>query len=366
MSTQPGSYPSGSLLAAEIAQQPLLWPTTLERVAQSRIAGAMHGSSVLFTGAGSSAYAAAAIVEAWPAAQAIPTTDLLVQSVDQIEAIAPSIVDGGFLVSLARSGDSPESVAVVKKFQRRFPSVRHLAVVCNAAGRLAQLPGVQAICLDPRTNDRSLAMTGSFSNLVLAGLALVESEQLAAEIPVICRQVDQSLARCNEALEQIARACRDRIVILASGMQALAREAALKIIELTAGRVMAMPETFLGFRHGPAGFLRADTPILCFLSSDSQKRLYEEDAIEDFRAKGLGRIAIIGEDRCSAPAEWRIAANAPSLPDALRTPFEIPFAQLLAYCISVHAQVDPDNPSPDGTITRIVKPFRIHEEIAAG
>ena len=356
-------YPGGSLLASEIAQQSALWPTTLERVRVFRSASRFEAGKAIFTGAGSSAYAGSAITEAWPAAKAIPTTDLLLLPVDQIKAMAPSIADGGFLVSLARSGDSPESAAVVEKFQRHFPSVEHIAIVCNAQGRLAGMPGVQAICLDPRTNDRSLAMTGSFSNLVLGGLALLDEGRLAVELPSICREVERNLAELNPILERIARSCKDRIVVLASGMQALCREAALKIVELTAGRVMAMPETFLGFRHGPVGFLREDTPIICFLSSDPQKRRYEEDVIEDLRAKGFGCLILIGDrNNPKAVPGWSLPASAPDLPDGLRTPFEIPLAQLLAYHLSLAAQVDPDNPSPDGTITRVVRPFRIHAE----
>ena len=360
------SYPSGSLLAVEIAQQPDLWPTTLERLRSARLGYEIRSAPVVFTGAGSSAYAASAIVEAWPSARAVPTTDLLLQSADQIQATLPTIAKGGVVVSLARSGDSPESAAVVEKFQRHFPQVRHLAIVCNANGRLAHLRGLQAICLDPRTNDRSLAMTGSFSNLVLAGLALLEEEHIPEKLPLICQRVGESLKRSNSVLEQIARTCEDRIVILASRMQAMAREAALKIVELTAGKVMAMPETFLGFRHGPVGFLRKETPIICFLSSDAQTRLYEEDVIENLRARGLGRVAIIGYGNSSLSGrEWSVPANAPELRDEFRTPFEIPYAQLLAYHLSVNANVDPDNPSPDGTITRVVKPFRIHEELAS-
>jgi tagatose-6-phosphate ketose/aldose isomerase len=206
-------------------------------------------------------------------------------------------------------------------------------------------------------------MTGSFSNLVLGGLALFGEEEIAYELPSICRRVDQGLIAMNPTLENIAQECNDRIVLLATGMQALCKEAALKIVELTAGQVMAMPETFLGFRHGAIGFLRESTPILCFLSNDPDKRRYEEDVIEDLRAKGLGRLVIIGETNVLISArDWSIPAGAPGLPDGLRTPFEIPVAQLLAYHLSVAAQVDPDNPSPDGTITRVVRPFRIHPD----
>lgn len=365
MSIQTSRYPVGSLLASEIAQQSALWPGTLERIKASEFAGNIYHINVLVTGAGTSAYAASAITEAWPAAKAIPTTDLLLLSPAQIKVTAPWVTQGGLLISLARSGDSPESAAVVEKFQRHFPAVRHLAIVCNASGRLALLPGIDAVCLDPRTNDRSLAMTGSFTNLVLGGMALIDGARLADMLPGVCEQVNQSLLSANGILEQVAQSCNDRIVILASLMQALAKESALKIVELTAGRIMAMAETFLAFRHGPVGFLREDTPVVCFLSSDPQIRLYEEDMIEYLRERKLGRFLVIGDVHPSmSPRDWFIPGNAPGIPDGLRTPFEVPFAQLLAYHLAVKCGVDPDNPSLDGAITRVVRPFKIHAETA--
>lgn len=364
MFTSPYAYPTESLLAFEIAQQPELWPTTLERVGPARLSSELELFPVILSGAGTSAYAASSIAEAWPGAVAIPTTDLLIQSGANIETAMPSLRQGGLLISLARSGDSPESAAVVGKIQKFFPRVKHLAIVCNASGRLALTTGVQVILLDPRTNDRSLAMTGSFSNLTLAGLALKHHERLINQLPSICSRVKHALPESNALLQEIARACKDRIVILTSTMQALAREVALKIVELTDGRVLAMPETFLGFRHGAVGFLREDTPILCLLSSDAQKRRYEEDLIEDLRGKSLGRFIIVGDNPSLAGhRDWYVPAIAPSLPDALRTPFEVPLAQLLAYHLSVTAKVNPDDPSPKGTITRVVRPFRIHEEL---
>jgi tagatose-6-phosphate ketose/aldose isomerase len=51
---------------------------------------------------------------------------------------------------------------------------------------------------------------------------------------------------------------------------------------------------------------------------------------------------------------------APDLPDDLRAPFEITFPQLLAYHLSLASQLDPDNPSPDGVITRVVQRFQLH------
>jgi tagatose-6-phosphate ketose/aldose isomerase len=361
------SYPSDSLVASEIALQPVLWPTTLERVLSAVSPQQFSGLPVILTGAGSSAYAALAVADAWPGARAIPTTDLLLQSAAEIELAVPSFAKGGMLISFARSGDSPESVAVVERIQRFFPAAKHLAIVCNEEGRLAHTPGVQTICLDPRTNDRSLAMTSSFSNLALGGLALLHGREIGLALPDICSQVLRRLTELNAAAEKIAVSCKDRIVVLASGMRALAVEASLKTVELTDGRIMAMPESFLGLRHGLLSFLRQDTPILCFASTDATKRRYEEDLIEDLKQRGLGNLVVIGNSDC---APWRydslVPASAWNLPDSLRTPFEVIFAQLLAFHLSAHVNVDPDNPSPGGTITRVVRPFTIHEEGVGG
>jgi tagatose-6-phosphate ketose/aldose isomerase len=353
-------YPSESLVAAEIARQPVLWPTTLERTLAAIGQREFGGLPVIVTGAGTSAYAAAAVAEAWPGARAIATTDLLLQSSAETDLAVPFIAEGGLLISLARSGDSPESVAVVERFQRLFPAVHHLAFVCNSEGRLAKTPGVEAICLDPRTNDRSLAMTSSFSNLVLGGLALLHGQQLAAALPEICREVTDQLTALNAAAEQVAAWCDDRVVVLASGMHALANEASLKIVEMTDGRVFAMPESYLGLRHGPICFLRERTPVICFSSMDANKRRYEQDLVEDLKQRGLGKVVLIGNG--DSGGDMNVRASAWNLPDSLRTPFEVVFAQLLAYHLSVHANVNPDNPSPHGTITRVVKPFSIHPD----
>ena len=269
LDTKQKAYPQNSLVASEIAQQPALWPTTLERVAAAVGDRSFANLPVIIAGAGTSAYAATAIAEAWPGALAIPTTDLLLQSAKEVQFAHPAFVDGGVLISLARSGESPESMGVVARMQRMFPAVQHIAIVCNADGKLAQAAGVQAIVLDPRTNDRSLAMTSSFSNLVLGGLCLIHRQQIAATLADVCRNVADSLISWNAAAEEIAASCKERLVVLASGMRGLAAESALKAVELTAGKIMTLPETFLGVRHGPLTFAREDTPIICFASSDA-------------------------------------------------------------------------------------------------
>ena len=102
---------------------------------------------------------------------------------------------------LARSGESPESVGVIARFQKLFPGVKYLAITCNETGRLARMPGIESIILDPRTNDQSLVMTASFSNLALAGLAFQDSESLRSRLP----QVSANTRRFIPELETVLR-----------------------------------------------------------------------------------------------------------------------------------------------------------------
>jgi tagatose-6-phosphate ketose/aldose isomerase len=315
----------------------------------------MKGRATIVCGAGTSAYAASAVAAGWPNALAIPTTDLLLCSEEEVLRAIPDFGTDGLLVSLARSGDSPESTGVVNRLHRIFPEAKHLVITCNEQGSLARTESVEAIVLDRRTNDRSLVMTSSFSNLVLAGLALTNEMLLSQALPGIVEHVTDSLHQLESVAQTLAASPVDRYVVLASSELApLAREACLKVLEMTAGQIMSMPETFLGLRHGPLSFLRKDTLVLCILSNDPQKRRYEEDLISELHQKGLGKLVIVGQTD--------IPAMAANLPDYLRTPFEIVFPQLLAYHLSLAAGFDPDNPSPGGVITRVVQKFRLHED----
>jgi tagatose-6-phosphate ketose/aldose isomerase len=357
MPTAPGVITHG-----EIFHQPDLWPDTIRRVRSAAIpllGRRVEDERPVLTGAGSSAYAATAIAAAWPGARAIATTDLLL---DARSGDVPELPADGLLISIARSGDSPESVGVVELIQRVRPDVRHLALMCNEHGRLATTKGVSTILLDPRTNDRSLAVTSGFSNLVLAGLALRHGHQLEQAVPTVSARTRAALAALDASANAVAEPPTSRVTVLTPpALFGAGREAALKILEMTDGAVVSMPETFVGVRHGPMTFLRDGELVLCLLSSDMHLRRYEEDLLFELRAKKLGRIVAIA----SAPldrslADHIVSANAPELPDMLRTPFEIVFAQLLAYHLSLRLGLNPDVATPRGVINRVVQGVRVH------
>jgi tagatose-6-phosphate ketose/aldose isomerase len=342
----------------EILQQPLLWPTTVARVrgASERLnlGARLAQARVLLTGAGTSAYAATAVAAAWPRAIAVPTTDLLVDP-------ERFLLEVDTVISLARSGDSPESAAVVERIRSLRPDILQLAITCNNESALAESGLEGLILLDPRTNDRSLVMTSAFSNLVLAGLSLAQPHAVASLVHQASDRANALLPAVDKDCHRIAARIRDRIVVLSSSpLLGWAREAGLKTLEMTAGRFPVVTETYLGLRHGPMSFVKEDTLVLCLLSSDPLRRLYEVDLIRELRSKKLGYLVGIADPEDRDLFDTVIPAILPQAPDDLRTPYEIVIPQLLGYHLSLRIGINPDNPSPNGVINRVVQGVRIH------
>jgi tagatose-6-phosphate ketose/aldose isomerase len=321
----------------EIVRQPSLWPDTLERVGAAsdrlKLPAWLDEGGILVTGAGSSAYASSAVAAAWPRAVAVPTTDILLDAGSYLAGVHA-------VVSLARSGNSPESRAVVERVRELQPDILQLAIVCNEGGALSHAGLDALIALDPHTNDQSLVMTSSFSNLVLAGMALARPGSIQAAVAGLSERASRLLPEIDRACRLVAERVRDRIVILSSPpLLGWGREAGLKTLEMTAGHFPVVTETYLGLRHGPMSFVKRDTLVLCLLSSDPLRRLYEVDLIQELRDKKLGYLVGIA---------------------ARRTPFEILGPQLLGYYLSLRLGLNPDNPSPEGVINRVVQGFKIY------
>ena len=349
----------------EIFQQPLLWPTTVARVRaaseqQTNLTAALRGTRVLLTGAGTSAYAASSIAAAWPRATAVPTTDLLVDT-------ERYLLDVDVVISLARSGNSPESAGAVERVRSLRPSISHLAITCTKDSALANAGLDAHIILDARTNDRSLVMTSAFSNLVVAGLCLARPDTIAPTVDLASQQAQSLLPLIHNECQHIAARVQDRILVLSSSpLLGWASEAALKILEMTAGAFPVLTETYLGLRHGPMSFVKPDTLVLCLFSSDPLRQLYEVDLIRELRSKKLGRlVGISPPDNHAGLLDHVIPAVVPHEQDELRTPFEMVVPQLLGFHLSLRCGMNPDNPSPEGVINRVVQGVNIYSSASS-
>jgi tagatose-6-phosphate ketose/aldose isomerase len=370
---------------AEIAQQPDTWLSTFElfkkRSSEVRNFLVLAGltadpasrPAIFLIGAGTSDYIGQSLVyllrEAWGCeVAAVPSTDLLTHF---DELLRPQ--QKYLWISFSRSGDSPEGVAVLQHAWRRRPDIHHLVVSCNANGRMvlesAGKLQVLSICLDDAVNDRGLAMTSSFSNMVVFGQCLAHANDLSGYEPVL-KQLVQSgksllplAADCAAALakEPYTKAC-----FVGSGpLRAVARECSLKLLELTAGKVLTMSESALGLRHGPMAALDQETLFACFLSDDPKVQEYERDLLEEIGNKRLVRSrVVIAGSRVSAIEPFTEHYLAPGTPFTFaadyRPPLDVIFGQLLGLFFSLRWNLRPDCPSPNGAISRVVQNVTIH------
>lgn len=365
----------------EIGQQPLTWTDTAARlrraapvVAQSL--DAVH--AVVVTGSGSSLYAGECVAPFLQAQLGVPVNAVPAGLIlTHPEACLPPA--GPFLVvSVARSGDSPESRAVVDWLLEKRPQARHLVLTCNHAGALAtayhERPGVRAIVLDEKTHDRSLVMTSSFTNLVLAGLALgAPAPHGGEEAASALAHAGACLLRAHApALADVARSGFGSAIYLGSGCRlGAAREAALKMLEMNGGDVWTLAESYLGLRHGPMSAIRKDSLIVAFLASDPLVRAYELDLLHELERKAVGGRRIVVGARLppalvAAPGLLAIdLAGAGECADAELSVLDVVAGQLLGFFRCLAAGYRPDSPSEHSVITRVVSGFEIHSRCGA-
>ncbi|WP_083918817.1 SIS domain-containing protein [Rudaea cellulosilytica] len=358
----------------EILQQPQTWYGTAELLAGPTVAAVLaqalsvRPEHIVLTGSGSSVHVGECLAAVLQAAlripcRAIPAGDLLT---DLRGTLAPG---RGLIISIARSGDSPESAAVVDSTLASAPACTHLVITCNANGRLATRyrdePRVRVLLLDARTNDRSLVMTSSFTNMLLAGGALAQVDAYKAQSARAADIAQQLFDDYADALAIIARKNFSNAVYLASGPGlGAARESALKMLEMSGGAVATMAETFLGLRHGPMSALNRPSLVVALLSAQASVRDYEYDLLRELERKqlGLARV-IVGEGiPAGVVGAGDLAIDLPGLNALGETQhhmIDVVVGQLLAFFRCLHLGQKPDAPSA-GVLTRVVEEFAIH------
>ncbi len=369
----------------EIAQQPETWLATYRefRERQGEIQEFLHSAgvrwdptrrpTVFLIGAGTSDYIGRSLAQllrrCWHCeVLAVPSTDLLTHSEQWL------LPGGNYLwISFSRSGESPEGLAVIERALKAEPGIHHLIVTCNAQGKMRQLaerrPQTLAIALPDEVNDRGLAMTSSFSNMVVFGQCLAHIDGLEGYEKIL-RQTASAGAKFLEAASTCAaglakRNCAKACFVGSGPLKAVATESALKVLELTAGRVQTMSESALGLRHGPMAALDDQTILVAFLSGEARVLGYEMDLLEEISKKGLVKTRVLvtatPNARLKGLAEHVLThALPPGFGDDYRPPLDVILGQSLGLFLSLHYGLKPDCPSPNGAISRVVQNVLIH------
>ena len=277
-------------------------------------------------------------------------------------------------ISFSRSGESPEGVALLERALSEKREIQHLVITCNQQGAMAQLcvrhpDRALALVLDEAVNDRGLAMTSSFSNMVLAGQCVAQLDDLGQFGEVVSRISEsgrQFLPLAAETAAEVTTLGCTRACFVGSGaLRAVADESALKVVELSAGKVTTLAETPLGLRHGPMSSVNEQTVFVEFLSSEPAQRGYELDLLREIDRKRLGRVRLVvtcgdGED-VSDLADYRLPVGCGlDFPDYFRPVIDVMLGQLIGLFASMRCGLKPDQPSPSGTITRVVQPIKLY------
>ncbi|MCM3112166.1 SIS domain-containing protein [Lederbergia lenta] len=368
----------------EIEQQPTLWLKAVKQFSEEKenmktfLKGIekKHGKvRVIFTGAGTSAFIGETIYphvrreirnRGWEA-ECISTTNLTAAPYYYLDANIPTV-----MVSFARSGNSPESIAAVEIAEGMVEDFYEITITCNREGALARRQRGEeeqlVLLLPEEANDKGLAMTSSYSTMMLTALYLFsdDKEKFEQQFEQLAKSGEEMLQASKEVIPQLLEQSFSKLVYLGSGVfEGLSRESSLKFLELTGGKYPTMYDTTLGFRHGPKSFLDQETLSVVFISNNQYTRQYDLDMlIELFNEKNRGPVVAISGIADSEIAKHSdqhliVSANEELEDMYLAFPY-ITFAQLFAFEKSLHSGISPDNPSPDGVINRVVQGVHIY------
>ncbi|MDO4596164.1 MAG: SIS domain-containing protein [Coriobacteriaceae bacterium] len=369
------------ITTAEIKQQPELWLDTLNiykenlETIENFLAGARAMGegrvSIVFTGAGTSDYVGDTVAPYLRHAgdtslydfKPIATTDIVSAPRDFLNPEEPTVV-----VSFARSGNSPESLAAVQVAKQFVKNVKFINITCAPEGKLAvesaDDPDALTLLI-PRANDKGFAMTGSYTCMTLLSTLIFDTaslEQKTAWVETIAKMGEDVVAREDE-IAAFLSGDFNRVTYLGSGsFVGLAQESQLKILELAHGLVATSWDSCMGYRHGPKSFVDDKTLVFVFMNNDEYTRQYDLDILNEINGDEIAQktIAVQQDGATKFEGESFTFAGFDAMPEGyLALPF-VMVAQTISLLNSVRVGNTPDTPSPTGTVNRVVKGVTIH------
>lgn len=321
---------------AEILQQPVLWEQIWQLMDQQKEALATffdtavkNSDYILFTGAGTSAFIGLSLHGLYfrrtgLISQAVATTDIVSHPEDYFDGSHKV-----FILSFARSGNSPESLAALELADQHAKYCYHLIITCDPNGALARFKtrgSAHLFTLPNMANDKGLAMTSAYSGMLLSAVLMANLSALQGarqQIKWLSKYTAQLFDHEVLPLNELAQLPYTRAVFLGSGqLYGTATEAGLKLQELTSGKIICKSDTYLGFRHGPKAVLNAHTLVVFFLSPQAEVRRYELDlartiieetasalAAAKSGATAIGRAKAQADDKTDGKTDGKIKKN---------------------------------------------------------
>ena len=363
--------------AREIAQQPAVWDQVLTLVRQREHEIALFLKplfanpelEIILTGAGTSAFigqclAPAILRKMKGRIVAVATTDLVSGPDSYFSKNTPTL-----LVSFARSGSSPESVAALELADQIVGTTcHHLIFTCNKNGELHRLYESQnnalSIVLPEETHDRAFAMTSSFSSMLLSGatvFGVIEPRNYGR----YSAAGEDVMKRAPSVVDVLAQSGFERVVYLGSNeLAGLAREASLKLLELSDGQIVGCFDSPLGFRHGPKTLINEKTLVVVLVSNNSYTRQYDIDLLREVRRDGKAAgVLALAANTVNLPAHEDnfIVSHLADATDLELVLVYAVFAQIFALLQSLRLGIRSDTPSVSGTVNRVVQGVTIYD-----
>jgi tagatose-6-phosphate ketose/aldose isomerase len=369
--------------AKEIASQPELWVKTYDIIDRKReeLSSFMDRAlkhqnlRIILIGAGTSAYIGEVLRNSLQrnlkrATEAVASTDFISHPKDFLTKKNEPIL----MISFARSGDSPESLASVNLANKYCSKLFHLIITCNPKGELVKNvdnSNTYVLLMPEKANDQGLAMTGSFTCMLLAGLLLSDLDRLddnKSYVEQISGYGRLILKRYSEKIKEVANLDFNRVIFLGSGLlKGIARESQLKVQELSDGQVICKYDSFLGVRHGPQAVIKNSTIVVYLFSSDHYVNKYEYDLVRSINAQKEKLYEIgIGEtikhlDDISLDLSIQVA-DVNSVPEEYFAVCAILPGQILGFYKSLSLGLHPDSPSVNKAINRVVQGVNIYRQ----
>lgn len=363
----------------EISSQPELWKKTYQTIQNQKdriikflnLVYSQKGINIILTGAGSSAFIGDSLQGPFQKStgiltRSISSTTLVTHPELFLQKDTPTL-----LISFARSGDSPESIAVINLVHKICSVDYHLIITCNPSGKLVteiKIPKSLIILLPEETNDKGLAMTGSFTSMLLSGILISRINQLDMLNPQIDRLIsygENILNNYTEKLRKLASMKFNRAVFLGSGpLLGIARESHLKLQELTNGRIICKNDSYLGFRHGPKSVIDKKTIVIYLFSNNKYVGQFEDDLVKEICRQELALYSVGVRERPKKDyclnLDIIMSESGETIDEAFLAICYILPAQILGYFKSIELGLDPDNPSESGIIGRVVQGVNIY------
>lgn len=372
-----------AITTEEIKQQPDLWDEAYSLYTEKsdeiqgflqKLADKHDRVRVIFTGAGTSAYVGETVTpylkgkvdeKQWDLLN-VPTTTLVSNPYQFLKDDIPTL-----LVSFARSGNSPESVASVEIAEQIVTNFYQITITCAKDGELAKRAQGDKnnllLLMPEKANDQGFAMTGSYTCMTLTALLVFDTLTNEEKWTIVetIRQMGESVIRKEESIQQIIDTDFDRIIYLGSGsLEGVSREAQLKILELTAGKMVTAFDSPLGFRHGPKSFVNEKALVFVFVSNQPYTRQYDLDILKELKQDNIANyicaIEVEGETNYDGNM-FLFGKEGQAVPDAyLALPY-VMIGQTVSLLASIKVGNTPDTPSPSGTVNRVVQGVTIYK-----